>query len=102
MSEKVEFVPVKVDEDATLNPQEVNKSQLRRKIIIAAIVVVVIVTLVIVAFVVGYFVRRAGKPGCKEQETHREKHETGDLESQHKEAVNGISEERIEESLKYV
>lgn len=101
MSEKVEFVPVKVDEDATLNPQEVNKSQRRRKIIIAAIVVVVIV-LIIVAFVVGYFVRRVGKPGCKEQETHRDKHETGNLESQHKEAVNGISEERIKESLKYV
>lgn len=39
MSEKVEFTPIKVDEDATLNPQEVNKSQRRRKIIIAAIVV---------------------------------------------------------------
>lgn len=26
MSEKVEFTPIKVDEDATLNPQEVNKS----------------------------------------------------------------------------
>ena len=101
MSEKVEFTPIKLDEDATLNPQEVNKSQRRRKIIIAAIVVVVIV-LVIVAFVVGYFARPAGKPGCKEQETHRDKHETGDLESLHKEAVNGISEERIEESLKYV
>lgn len=101
MSEKVEFTPVKVDEDATLNLQEENKSQRRRKIILAAIVVVVIV-LVIVAFVVGYFVRRAGKPGCKEQETHRDKYETGVPESQHKEAVKGISKERIEESLKYV
>lgn len=101
MSEKVEFTPIKVDEDATLNPQEVNKSQRRRNIIIAAIVVAVIV-LVIVAFVVGYFVRRASKPGCEEQETHRDKQETGDLESQHKEAVDGISEERIQDSLKYV
>ena len=66
MSEKVEFTSIKVDGDATLNLQEENKSQRRRKIILAAIVVVVIV-LVIVAFVVGYFVRRAGKPGCKEQ-----------------------------------
>ena len=101
MSEKVEFTPVKADEDATLNSQEENKSQRRRKIILAAIVVVVIV-LVVVAFVVGYFVRRAGKPGCKERETHRDKHETGDPESQHEEAVKGISKERIEESLKYV
>lgn len=101
MSEKVEFTPVKVDEDATLNPHEENKSQRRRKIILAVIVVVVIV-LIIVAFVVGYFVRRAPKPDCDEQEAHRDKHENGDLEAQHKEAVSGISNERIEESLKYV
>ena len=101
MSEKVEFTPVKVDEDATLHPQEENKSQRRRKIILAVIVAVVI-ALIIVAFVVGYFVRRAGKPGCEEKETRRDKHENGDLESHHKEAVNGVSKERIEESLKYV
>ena len=101
MSEKVEFTPVKVDEDATLNPHEENKSQRLRKIILAVIVVVVIV-LIIVAFVVGYFVRRAPKPDCDEQEAHRDKHENGDLEAQHKEAVSGISNERIEESLKYV
>lgn len=60
MSEKVEFTPIKVDEDATLNPQEVNKSQRRRKTIIATIVVAVIV-LVIVAFVVGYLGERASQ-----------------------------------------
>ena len=62
----------------------------------------VVIVLVIVAFVVGYFVRRASEPGCKEQEAHRGKHENGDPESQHEEAVKGISKERIEESLKYV
>lgn len=101
MSEKVEFTPVKVDEDATLDPHEEKKSQHRRKIILGVIVVVVI-ALIIVAFVVGYFVRRAPKPDCDEQEAHRDKHENGDLEVQHKEAVSGISNERIEESLKYV
>lgn len=101
MSEKVEFTPVKVDEDATLDPHEEKKSQRRRKIILGVIVVVVI-ALIIVAFVVGYFVRRAPKRDCDEQEAHRDKHENGDLEAQHKEAVSGISNERIEESLTYV
>lgn len=101
MTEKVEFTPIKIDEDATLNPEDEIKSQRRRKIYIAVTVVVVIV-LIIVAFVVGYLVRRAVKPGCEEQETDRDKRANGDLESQHKEAIKGISKERIEESLKYV
>ena len=101
MSEKVEFTPVKLDEDATLNPQEEGKSQRQRKKILAAIAVIVIV-LVIAAFVAGYFVRRAGKPSCKEQEIHRDIHKIEDAELQHKRAVKGISKERIEGSLKYV
>ena len=74
MSEKVEFTPVKLDEDATLNPQEEGKSQRRRKKILAAIAIaVIVIVLVIVAFVAGYFVRRVGKPSCKEQEIHRDR-----------------------------
>lgn len=101
MTEKAEFTPIKLDEDAALNPQEERKAQRRRKIYLAMGIVVVLV-LIIVAFVVGYFVRRAVKPGCEEHKADRNEHLNGDKdpESLHKEAIQGISKERLEESLK--
>ncbi|KAJ7384074.1 hypothetical protein OS493_024088 [Desmophyllum pertusum] len=99
MSEKAEFTAIK-DEDAALNPQEERKCWRRRKVCIVVIIVVVIV-LLIGAFIGGYFVRRAVKPGCDEHEKDRDKHQNGDddQDSRHKEAIQGISKERIEESL---
>lgn len=101
MSEKAEFTAVKGDEDAALSPQEDRIARRGRRRCIAVTVVVVIV-LVLVAFVAGFLVRRAIKPGCEEQETDRDKHanEDKEAEKQHKEAIKGISKERIEESLK--
>ena len=101
MSEKAEFTPIKLDEDATQNPQEERKARRRRQICLAVSIVVVIM-LIIVAFVVGYFARRAGKPDCKEEEKGHKEQRNGDeeLESLYKEAIEGISKERIEESLK--
>ena len=103
MADKAEFTAVKGDEDAALSPQEERKARRgRRKCI--AITVVVIILLILVAFVAGYLVRRAVKPGCEDEkeETDHEKHPNGDKnpESYYKEAIQGISKENIEESLK--
>ena len=104
MADKTEFTAVKGDEDAALSPQEERKARRgRRKCI--AITLVVIILLILVAFVAGYLVRRAVKPGCKEEEeeeTDHEKHPNGDKdpESYYKEAIQSISKENIEESLK--
>lgn len=101
MAEKAEFTAIKGDEDTALSPQEERKARRgRRKCIVLTIVVVIV--LILVAFVAGYLVRRAVKPGCEEEETDHDKHpnEDQDLESYHKEAIKGISKEHIEENLK--
>lgn len=101
MAEKAEFTAVKGDEDAALSPQEDKNTRRGRRRCIAVTAVVVIV-LVLVAFIAGYLVRRAVSPGCEEEEKDRDKHTNGDKEAEkhHKEAIKGISKERIEESLK--
>ena len=102
MAEKAEFTAVKRDEDAPLSPEEDRKARQGRRRCIAVSVVVVIV-LVLIAFIAGYLVRRAVKPGCEEQEKDRNKSHTNgnkEAENQHKEAIKGISKERIEEILK--
>lgn len=101
MAEKAEFTAVKRDEDAPLSPEEDRKArQGRRRCIVVSVVVVIV--LVLIAFIAGYLVRRAVKPGCEEQEKDRYKHSNGnkEAENQHKEAIKGISKERIEEILK--
>lgn len=101
MAEKAEFTAVKGSEDAALSPEEDREARRGRRRCVAVTVVVVIV-LVLVAFIAGYLVRRAIKPGCKEKEKDRGKHTNGDeeTEKQHKEAIQRISKARIEESLK--
>lgn len=101
MTEKAEFTAVKGNEEAALSPQEDREARRGRRRCVAVTVVVVIL-LISVAFIAGYLVRRAIKPGCKEQEKDRGKHTNGDKEAekQHKEAIKAISKERIEESLK--
>lgn len=103
MAEKAEFTAVKGNEEAALSPQEDREARRGRRRCVAVTVVVVIL-LISVAFIAGYLVRRAIKPGCKEQEKDRGKHTNGDKEAekQHKEAIKAISKERIEESLKYL
>ena len=98
MTEKAEFTPIKLDEDTTVSPQEERKARRRRKICLAVSIVVVIV-LIIAAFVVGYFVRRAVKPGCEERTPDEHANGDKDPELQHREAIQGVSSERIEESL---
>lgn len=101
MSENVGFAPIKLDEDGIENPQEEGKARRRRQICLAVTVVVVIV-LIIVAFVVGYVARRVPKPDCKTNEKDHEEQRNGDeeLESLYKKAIEGVSKERLEESLK--
>ena len=101
MSEKAEFTAIKGDEDAAFSPQEERKARRgRRKCI--AVTIGVVVVLIIVAFVAGYLVRRAVKPGCEEDETEHDKPPNGDQdpESYYKEAIKGISKEQIEKNLK--
>lgn len=64
--------------------------------------VVVVIVLIIVAFIGGYLLRRALNIACKEPEEDSDKHsiEESDLGLLHKEAVNGITKERIEENLR--
>ncbi|KAL9953009.1 hypothetical protein ACROYT_G040356 [Oculina patagonica] len=103
MAEKAEFTAIKGDEDVALSPQEERKARRgRRKCIVVTVVVVIV--LILVAFVAGYLVRRAVKPGCEEEKTDHDEHqdEDQDPESYHKEAIKGISKEHIEESLKYL
>ena len=97
-AEKAEFTLVKSDEDAALNSQNGRKKRRRRKACIAVTVVIVIV-LVAAAFIGGYLVRRALKLGCDEDDEDSD-HEKPELDSLHKEAIKGISKERIEEDLK--
>ena len=101
MAERAEFTAVKGGEDAALTPQEDRKARRGRRMCIVATVVVVIV-LILVAFIAGYLVRRALASGCEEGKKDRDRHINGDKETEkhHKEAIKGISRERIEESLK--
>jgi len=101
-AEKAEFMLVKGDEDAALDPNDGRRRQRRRKTCIAVAVVLVIV-LILVAFTGGYLVRRALKLGCDEHEKNSKEHskEEADLHSLYNDAINGISKERIEDNLKY-
>lgn len=100
-AEKAEFTLVKGDEDAALDPQDGRKNRRRRKTCIAVSVVIAVV-LILVAFAGGYLVRRALKLGCDKHENDSDKHsnDESDLGSLYKEAIQGISRERIEEKLR--
>lgn len=100
-AEKAEFMLVKGNEDAALNPNDGRKQRRRRKTCIAVAVVLVIV-LILVAFTGGYLVRRTLKLGCDEHEKNSKEHskEEADLHSLYNDAINGISKERIEDNLK--
>ena len=100
-ADKGEFALVKGDEDGAVDPNESRKNRRRRKTCIVVSVVVVIV-LIIVAFIGGYLLRRALNIACKKPEEDSGKHsiEESDLGFLHKEAVNGITKERIEENFR--
>lgn len=88
MTEKVDFTPVKLDEDAALNPQDERKARKRPNIDIA-VTIEVVVLLVAVAFIVGYFARRTV---CKEHHTdHDNANDDHEQESRHEEAIKGIN-----------
>ena len=98
MAERVEFSPIKGDEDAALSPQDERKSRRsgKKRIAITAVIVVV---LFIAAFIGGYLVTRAIKPGCGDKDKEQEKQKGGNSDSLQEEAVKAISKEKIEEHL---
>ena len=101
MADKTEFTLIKGEEDVANQPKEEKQSPNRRKIRVIVAVVATLVFLVVLAFVAGFFIRSAVAPSCKPVPIVREKKSTlTELEELHKEAIDAVLAERIEENLK--
>ena len=101
MADKTEFTLIKGEEDVAKQPKEEKRAPNRRKIRVIVAVVATLVFLVVLAFVAGFFIRSAVAPSCKPVPIVREKKSTlTELEELHKEAMDAVLAEKIEENLK--